>query len=286
MEKILIADSNVQIRTSLRQSLLNETTMILEAETGKQALEYIRKELPEVVIVDVMLPDMTGFQVCQQLLNTPQSDLVYIIMLTPVTSLDHKVRGIDKGADEYLLKTTPPEVFVDRVRAGLEIIHKKRENVLDPLSVLYKRTFFQAYFAQEVSRAQRYHHSLAFILGEIDQFQRIARTYGQSAGDAILAELGMIFRTVCRRSDLPVRWDDEQFAILAHETDLMGGMLFADRIRQAIEAHQFLENEHLTMSFGVALLRTNREDLVHRTEKSLQDAKKNGGNKVVTSTQD
>jgi diguanylate cyclase (GGDEF)-like protein len=147
---------------------------------------------------------------------------------------------------------------------------------------LYNQAFFAAYLAQEVSRAQRYEHSLTLLLGDLDHFNRVNVTHGEAAGDRVLAEVGKILRMSCRRSDLPVRWEEETFAVLAHETDLMGGLMFADRIRQIIESHEFNGSKHLTISFGVATLKKNREELLKHAEKSLAEAKKSGGNKVVT----
>jgi two-component system, cell cycle response regulator len=282
MERILIVDNNVVTRENLRQQLISGGYDIIEAETGAQALEKAKNELPEVLIIEIMLPDMTGFQLCHQMLNMPQSDLMYVFMFTPVAGLDHKIRGFDRGANEYLTKPVDPQNLLNRVRAGMEIARKKRETVLDPLTKLYNRNFFTAYFAQEVSRAQRYDHPLTLLLGDLDHFKRINVTHGEATGDLVLAEVGKILRMTCRRSDLPVRWEEEMFAVLAHETDLMGGLMFADRIRQIVETHEFDGFKHLTISFGVATLKNNREELLKHAEKSLDEAKKSGGNKVVT----
>lgn len=282
MEKILIVDNNVVTRKSLRQQLVNGGYEIAEAETGAQALEKAKNELPEVMIIEIMLPDMTGFQLCQQLVNMPQSDLMHVFMFTPVAGIDHKIRGFDKGANEYLTKPVDPQHLLNRIRIGVENARQKRESVLDPLTKLYNKNFFTAYFAQEVSRAQRYDHPLTLLLGDLDHFKRVNVAHGEATGDIVLAEVGQILRMTCRRSDLPVRWEEEMFVVLAHETDLMGGLMFADRIRQIIESHEFDGFKHLTISFGVAALKNNREELLKHAEKSLAEAKKSGGNKVVT----
>lgn len=286
MERVLIVDGNSQSRTMLTQHLSQAGYETSEAETGEKALEHIKNELPEIVLLDVMMPDMTGFQVCQQLLSTPQSDLVYIIMMSAVPEIDHKMRGFDKGADDYIAKPVDMKVLLSQIQKGLERVKEKRDTVLDSLTKLYTKSFFNAYFAQEVSRAQRYHHRLSLILGDVDQFAQINETYGRSVGDAILVTLGGIFRKYCRRSDIPVRWGGEAFAILAPETELMGGMMLAERIRQTIATCEFQAVGHLTISFGVATLTTNREDLIKRAEMSLKDAKSSGKNKVVSATKE
>lgn len=284
MERVLIVDGNPQPRTMLKQHLTQAGYKTSEAETGEKALEHIKNELPEIVLLDVMMPDMTGFQICQQLLSTPQSDLVYLIMMSAVPEIDHKMRGFDKGADDYIAKPIDMKVLLSQIQKGLECVREKRDTVLDSLTKLYTKPFFHAYFAQEVSRAQRYHHRLSLILGDIDHFNQLNETHGRSVGDSILVSLGEILRKHCRRSDIPVRWGGEEFAILAPETELMGGMMLAERIRQTIESFEFQEVGHLTISFGVATLTSNREDLIKRAETSLKDAKKSGRNKVVSAT--
>jgi two-component system cell cycle response regulator len=286
MERVLIVDGNPQSRTMLKQHLTQAGYETSEAETGEKAMEYIKNELPEVVLLDVMMPDMTGFQVCQQWLSTPQSDLVYIIMMSAVPEIDHKMRGFDKGADDYVAKPVDMKILLPQIQKGLEHVSEKRDTVLDSLTKLYTKPFFHDYYAQEVSRAQRYHHRLSLILGDLDHFSQLNETHGRSVGDAVLVALGGMFRKHCRRSDLPVRWGGEEFAILAPETDLMGGMMLAERIRQTIESYAFQEMGHLTISFGVATLTTNREDLIKRAEMSLKDAKKSGRNKVVSATKE
>jgi diguanylate cyclase (GGDEF)-like protein len=284
MNRILIVENNPKMREMLRRHLTEAGYEVSEAENGEKALGKIKNDLPDVVLLDMMMPDMTGFQICQRLLSTPQSDLVYIIMLTPAAGTDHRVQGLDKGADDYVVKPFEIQDLLARIRIALRTVSKKRDAVIDSLTKLYNKTFFNAHFAQEVSKAQRYQRHLALIMGDIDHFKRINDTYGHLAGDAVLVEIGKILRRHCRRSDIPVRWGGEEFAILLPETDLMGGMMLAERIRQTIESHQFEGVEHLTISFGAAVLTTNREELIKRANASLSEAKRSGRNKVVSNT--
>lgn len=281
MKKILLVDGDPQTRIAIRQQLSDEGYEVSEAENGEIAVEKIKNELPEVVLLDVMLPDMTGFQICQQVLSTPQSDLVYFIMMSIVPEVDHRVRGFEKGADEYISKPVNMQELVGRVKEGLERISTRREAAIEPLTKLYNHSFFRVYLAQEVIRAQRYHHALTFIMGDIDTPDQIAE---KPDGNTVLEEIGEILRKHCRRSDIPVRWEDEKFGVLAHETDLMGGMMLAERIRQTIETSQLAGDAQLTMSFGVATLKTNKEDLIKWAKTSLEKAQKTGGNKVVSAT--
>ena len=283
MEKILIVDDDLTIRRMLRRHLTGAGYEVSEAENGKMALEEIKINLPDVVILDVMMPDMTGFQVCQKLLDTPQSDLVYIIMLTAIAGSEHKVRGLDQGADDYVTKPFDIDELLARIRLGLRSIQKRRGAIIDALSELYTRDFFNLYLVQEVERAQRYKRQLSLILIDLDHFKQINDTYGHLVGDSALAQTSRILRMHCRETDIPVRWGGEEFAILLPETDLAGAIVFAERLRQAIEAYQFETAGHITASFGVTGFNTDEQDLLTRADAALYKAKKEGRNRVVSS---
>jgi diguanylate cyclase (GGDEF)-like protein len=282
MSKILIVDDNAKTRKMLHRHLKKENYEILEAENGQFALEKIRAELPEVVLLDVMMPDMSGFDVCQQLRKTPQHELVYIIMLTALTSNENKIEGLDLGADDYVIKPFDIYELLARIRVGERTVTKKRDAIIDELTKTYNKTYFNMYIAQEINRSERYHHELSLIIADIDYFKKVNDNYGHLVGDKVLKEVAQVIIQQCRVSDLVARWGGEEFVILLPETDLENGKLVAERICQAIATHTFEEVQHLTMSFGVATLATDGNNLLERADTALYQAKKSGRNRVVT----
>jgi diguanylate cyclase (GGDEF)-like protein len=282
MEQILIVTSNSEIRSTLQVHLTQAGYGISEAENGKIAIEKIKSDLPDVVLLDDMLSDTTGFQVCQRLLSIPQSDLVYVVMLTTIAGIEYKIKGLDRGADEYVTKPFEVEDLLNRIREGLRRLRKKKNAVIDPLTKLYNKYFFSTHLAQEAFKTQRYQHHLSLIMGNIDDFKHVNNTYGHSASDAVLVEIGKLLRKNCRQSDILACWGGEEFAMLLPETDLMGGMVLAERIRQVIESHQFKDVDYLTASFGVATLTTDRQELIDRANLGLHEAKEKGMNRVIS----
>jgi diguanylate cyclase (GGDEF)-like protein len=282
MEKILVVDNHEQTRTQVRQHLSQAGYDVIESSESKEALERISSDLPELVVVEAMMPRMNGFQICRHLQGTPQSDLVYIIMMTILPDIEKKMGGIDKGADKYITKPVNMPHLLDLVGKGMDIIVQKRAVVLDPLTKLYNKNFFQTYLAQENTRSQRYQRQVSLILGDIDGFNTLNEQHSYEVGDTVLTEIGKIFRISCRRSDIPVRIENDKFAILLPETDLMGGLMLAERLCQSIREHEFEEAGPVTISFGVATLSKTKEDLLKHAEASLADAKQSGGNKVVS----
>jgi diguanylate cyclase (GGDEF)-like protein len=284
MNRILIVEDNPNTREMLQRHLTKAGYEVFEAENGEVALAQIKRDLPDLVLLDVTMPGMSGFEVCHKLRNTPQSELIYIIMVTAVAGIEQKIHGLDTGANDYVTKPFDIEELLARIRVALCTVSEKRDAVLDPLTKLYNKSFFSAHLAQEVSKAQRYQRRLSLIIGDIDHFKHINDTYGDQVGDAVIVEIGKILRIHCRRSDIPARWGGEEVAVLLPETDLMGGMMLAERIRQTIESYQFEGIEQLTISFGVATLTSDRHELIKRADASLSEAKKSGRNKVVTTT--
>lgn len=283
MARILIVDDNAQTRKMLRRHLKKFDYGVSEAENGERALEEIKDNLPDVVLLDIMMPDMSGFEVCERLRQTSQSDLTYIIMVTGVTTEEHKIQGLDLGADDYVTKPFHVPELLARVRVGLRTVQKKREAVIDQLTKLYNKHFFEMTLTQEISRAQRYQQHLSLVIGDLDHFKEVNDTYGHLTGDKVLRELGKIIRHYCRQSDIPVRWGGEEFAILLPETDLAGGEALAERIHQTIGTYQFEGVPHITASFGVATLTSDAQDLLSRADAALYEAKKQGRNQVHVS---
>ena len=134
----------------------------------------------------------------------------------------------------------------------MRTVKKKRDAVIDPLTNLYNKSFFDRCLRREVDRTQRYQRPLSLILGDIDHFKEVNDTYGHLAGDMILIEVSKVIRRYCRQSDLPARWGGEEFAVLLPETGLTGSVIVAERIRSAIESTIFNRVGRVTISFGRA----------------------------------
>lgn len=283
MARILIVDDNAQTRKMLRRHLFKNDYEVSEAKNGEQALEELKATLPDVILLDVMMPDISGFEVCEAIRQTPQSDLTYIIMLTGVATEEHKVQGLDLGADDYVTKPFDVPELLARIRVGLRTVQKKRHAVIDQLTELYNKHFFELSLDREISRARRYEQHLSVVIGDIDHFKDVNDTYGHLIGDKILREIGKIIRRFCRQSDIPVRWGGEEFAILLPETDLAGASALAERIRQTIDTHQFEDVPHITSSFGVAMLTSDAQDMLTRADTALYEAKKHERNQVRVS---
>jgi len=141
---ILIVEDNPKTRKMIQRHLLREGYEITEAENGKTAIELIEHNQYDVILLDIMMPEMSGLDVCQILRSNPRNASLYIIMITAVKGGEEKVRGLDSGADDYLEKPFDVNEMLARIRVGLRTVKAKRDAIIDKLTQLYNRHFFDA----------------------------------------------------------------------------------------------------------------------------------------------
>ncbi len=281
-KKILIVDDQQSVRVLLRRYLEKIDCEVVEAKSGEEALKKVEAENERLslILLDVMMPGIDGFEVCKKIRENPTLSSVYIIMLTAKTESKSKVNGLDSGADDYITKPFNREELQARIRTGLRTAEEKRGAIKDALTQLYNRHFLNTWISQEVERAKRYKHPLSMVMLDLDHFKKVNDTFGHDAGDVVLVELAGILRDHCRKTDLPVRWGGEEFVLLLPETDMKGAKKLAEKIRIAVKGHEFTKAGSLTASLGVAAFSGSKEDLLKRVDQALYQAKGSGRDQV------
>lgn len=282
MEKVLLVDDDPAIRKTIKRHLVKNGFEVVEAEDGEVALGMVEIERPHLILLDVMMPKMDGFEVCRKLRHNVRNHEIYIIFLSAKSSVDDKVTGLEYGADDYLAKPFDPKELIARVRTGVRTISEKRSSTYDHLTQIYNRYFFNSFLRQEADRSERYKIPLSMLIIDIDFFKKVNDTYGHLAGDKVLIELADILRERSRKIDIPARWGGEEFVILLPETSLEGAVIFGERLRERIEEHDFPEVGKLTVSVGAAQLDGNEIGMIENADKALYYAKEHGRNRLCT----
>ena len=167
---------------------------------------------------------------------------------------------------------------------------KEKSNLLeyqathDKLTGLYNRNRFDEIYEKEIKRAKRYENDLSMILFDVDNFKQINDNYGHQTGDEVLKEIAEITLNSVREQDISVRWGGEEFLVLLPQTNLLGAVTAANKIRSSIEKNPISSHSlNITASFGVSqLLEDDELDFISKTDKLLYEAKKTGKNKVVS----
>jgi diguanylate cyclase (GGDEF)-like protein len=274
-----VDDSNM-VRKTLRRHLAREDVELDEAVDGQDALGKAATFLPDLMVLDVMMPRLDGIEVARRIKADPKLSHIYIIMLTALREVQDEVKGLDSGADDYITKPFNPESLMARIHRGLRVSREKSAAIRDSLTGLGNRRAFDAALNHELARIRRTGGPVSLIMCDIDHFKKVNDTLGHQTGDLVLKELAEIIKASCRDLDVPARFGGEEFVILLPDTSLEGAALAAERLRAAVEAHVFPGAGHVTVSLGVAQASEHPEELVNQSDQAMYAAKRGGRNRL------
>jgi len=290
---LIVDDETINIR-ALSQALLSEYTVHI-AKNGRTAIETAEKVVPDLILLDIIMPDMSGYEVITALKNSDRTREIPIIFITGLSSVEDEEKGFLLGAVDYITKPFNTTIVRVRVRQHLQTIRQlhmiKRLGVIDPLTDIANRRGFNERLEIEWAHAKRDKSTLSILMIDIDHFKHYNDTYGHPQGDVLLQAIAGIFRqTLVRSTDYTARWGGEEFAILLPCTSMDGAMIIAERIRSDIENTIVPcadgSGTHVTISIGVYSQSPGPGDLssdfVTKADKALYNAKESGRNKVCS----
>ncbi len=256
-----------------------------------RAFEVIESEQPELIILDVVMPERDGFELCQRIRAHPALQLIPIIFVTRKGDVAQRVRGLQVGGNDYVAKPFEPQELVARVRSHLQRLSELREMAIrDGLTRCYNNKYFKQRLEQEIVRTRRYQSEMTLGMLDVDHFKSVNDTFGHPAGDAVLAHLASLITASVRSTDVVARFGGEEFAFLLIESATSESATITDRLRDRISKHQFvipaLTGGDLavacTVSIGLASFRADDtpQTLLARADAALLEAKQGGRNQV------
>jgi len=283
MAKVLVVDDDPLVREVTSKLIGLEHHDVREADGGEAAIRMVAEFAPQIVVLDVLMPDIDGLEVCRQLRADIKTASIYIIMLSAKDKTDERIKGLDVGADAYMTKPYVADELKAHIRVAERTVDDRHLAMHDSLTGLFNRRAFDELLAREVASCRRYGGTLSLVTVDLDHFKRVNDTYGHDVGDNVLRELADILRKVSRPSDLPCRWGGEEFSWLLPKTDVDGARQAAERLRKEVESHSFAAIGSQTASMGVAEFRMdkNGEALCRRADLALYKAKEFGRNQVA-----
>lgn len=291
---ILIVDdtpTNIQVLAEA----LGVDYRVKVATSGQAALEVVaRQGVPDLILLDVMMPDMDGYEVCRQLKQNPETNSIPIIFVTAKNEVADEERGLRLGAVDYITKPFHLSIVKARLQNHLKLrmITNLLETMawLDGLTCIPNRRRFDDALNTEWKRAQRTGTPLSLILMDIDYFKDYNDNYGHVAGDTCLKSVASaLASSVTRAGDLVARYGGEEFVLLMPETDGQGARQFAEQLRSNIEAlcipHDYSGAAcWVTISVGYAsvvpILGGEASILFEEADRMLYQAKNAGRNRV------
>lgn len=310
-QSIVIVDDvpdNLRLLTGI---LKDRGYKVRPAPSGVRALATIRKESPALILLDIMMPDLDGYEVCRKLKSEQETKDIPIIFLSALNEVFDKVKAFKAGGVDFITKPFQSEEVLARVRTHLTIKAQQtalmrqneellRKNALiteqarklellatrDFLTGLSNRRDFLDRADQEEKRFKRTHRPFALVLMDIDHFKRVNDTFGHLCGDRVLTNVSRGFEKALRAQDLLARWGGEEFICLLPETGLSGAESVAEKIRSDMERleHDCIDGDGtITVTLGVCVYdgSCTIEACIRRADDALYKGKNQGRNQVV-----
>lgn len=289
--RVVIIEDAAVWRRLIREELANESLELFEAEDGESGLALCRRVRPALILLDLVLPGMNGFEIFRRLREDPQLAGAAVIFLSGAASTEQRVEGLDLGAADFMTKPFHGLELRARVRSALRAKHQRdqldEQAHRDALTGLGNRHALEERFRAAWSLCARRVAPLSVLIADLDHFKRINDAHGHSVGDDVLRWVAEIFRRHVRGGDFVGRFGGEEFVVLAMDCKEVGAVEIAERFRCAIalESPRVWGLRHpVTISVGVAVAhdpgRSDPARLLASADHALYQAKAQGRNTV------
>lgn len=275
--------------------LLQGDYQVLLGKNGEECVALAKESLPDVILLDVVMPDLDGYEVLRRLKEDPRTSTLCVVFITGLDSPEAEERGLIAGASDYVTKPFHPTVVKARVALHMQVVRQRRmlETLanIDGLTELPNRRQFDNVLAAEWTRSRRTNQPLSVALLDVDFFKRYNDSYGHAMGDHALQVVARTIRKrVQRPADLAARYGGEEFVLVMPDTPMQGALELAEKLRLGVQGVAVPHKRSsaaacLTISIGVACTlpdeAQSQEALLQRADERLYRAKKLGRNRVI-----
>jgi diguanylate cyclase (GGDEF)-like protein len=308
LKVLIVEDSKVSLK-AISGYIEEMGVQPLLAETGAQAIQLYKQEHPDIVLLDIILPDTDGYEVAKEIrMLQGKDDWTAIIFLSVMSKDEDLVRGIEAGGDDYIMKPVGNVVVQAKVRAMYRLVKMQRAlvklaeqlhdanqelqrlSMTDGLTGIANRRMFDETLQREWRRCIRLKKPMSLVMLDVDHFKQYNDLYGHQKGDDCLKAIGKkLSKSAPRPADLVARYGGEEFIMILGETDEDGARWVAERIRQRVALlqlpHSGSKHSFVSVSCGVASVyptrELNAETLLQMADKALYQAKHQGRNTVA-----
>ena len=287
---ILVVDDSIA-NLDILIDLLSEYDVI-DTVSGKEALNIVEEEKVDLILLDIMMPEMDGYEVCKKLKSKQSTKDIPVVFITAKTDEKSIERAYSVGGSDYVIKPFRPKELLARVNRELQLKSYQEELKFlastDPMTKLYNRRYFSEIAKNILEIDRRNECELSLLMLDIDKFKNVNDTYGHAIGDEVIIFVADILKKYQRKSDVICRYGGEEFVILLPLTSLNNALLVAEKIRKCIEESAVkigkIESLKMTVSIGVSqvdvLNELNIEATLGRADEALYEAKNLGRNRV------
>ncbi|MFL5607376.1 MAG: diguanylate cyclase, partial [Gemmatimonadaceae bacterium] len=255
--RILVVDDHEDNIEVLRVRLESWGYATDACDNGAEAIADVEKNPPDLILLDVMMPDIDGMEVARRIKGNRSLPFIPIIMQTALDSTEDKVQGLESGADDYITKPIDFAELKARLRSMLRIkrlqeaLEEREKELLevnerlrhmsqtDGLTGLDNRRHLNERIEEMFQHAQRLNEPFSLVMCDLDKFKSVNDTYGHQAGDEVLKQLARILKDEAREIDRVGRYGGEEFLLILPGTVLDAAVTFAERLREKVESHTF-----------------------------------------------
>lgn len=294
--QILIVDDESSDLSYYSAILSGLCTISFATDSATAMSMCVSDNPPDLILCDVLMPDQTGFEFCQELKSQPFTKDIPVIFLSSLNALEDKLEGFSTGGIDYIVKPVPQDEIVQRITTHLNIILQRKKlefySYRDAVTKVANRRIYEYVFTKEWQNCIRYEEMFSLIMLDIDKFKSYNTFYGHVAGDEVLMLVAQQLEQFGRRSnDLFARIGGEEFVLLLPTCQSEGASQIAQRMIEAVNMlsipHSESPSKFLTISAGVATMfpeaNIQQGCLFNFADNALFKAKQKGGNQICVS---
>jgi diguanylate cyclase (GGDEF)-like protein len=300
---ILLVDDDAVSRKAFRGALKQGRYGFLEAGSGQEALSIVHSRKIDLMILDIMMPEMSGFEVLDRIKDNASSKNIPVIVVSSLNDCSSIEKALTAGANDFICK--PLATKESRMQLSLKVKnliglkntidlleqHLKSAQLLtnlDDVTSLFNYRHFRERLHAEYTRSKRYHRSLSLVMIDLDNLKAINDAFGHQAGTMLISMVGGIIENQCRSTDIPVRYGGDEFCIIVPEANIEESAILAERLRLQIEAFGDgidFDGTAVTASIGIVTQRDagqfgNEDAFLKAADDACYEAKKMGRNQV------
>jgi diguanylate cyclase (GGDEF)-like protein len=290
---VLIVDDVPKNLQVLGTILSKENYRIAAANNGEQAIAIANDALPDLILLDIMMPGLNGYETCTKLKSISKTKEIPVVFLTAKIETEDVTKGFKAGAVDYVTKPFNSFELLARVKTHVELktsrdLLKEQNELLQKLSItdrmtgLYNHQYIIDSLSKRIAESKRYKQPLSVAMIDIDFFKKINDGHGHAFGDHVLIKISSIIEDIIRKTDMVGRYGGEEFLIIFTYTDLKNALKVTERIRESIEKQKWDKPKlKITVSGGIDQLKDeDASEIIIKTDNLLYKAKENGRNRI------
>ena len=279
-EKILIVDDNAEVLEKTTELLSHVGYSVLSCHSGEDALNLLCKERVDLVLLDINMPSLNGYEVCLRIRQSFALDDLPVIFLTTREDDDSISKGFHAGASDFISKNAPSDILLARVNVHIRLSRTLRYlrdiSLTDDLTGAYNRRHGMYSLREWFSRSKRYGTAFSMIYFDLNGLKVVNDKYGHQAGDLLLRSVVAACKKLLRESDLLFRMGGDEFMVLCPDTDKRGAFICAERMLESVKAVTIVDQ---TVSFAYGIAHSNEDykdmdEMLHSADASMYECKK------------